>query len=258
MQRVVFSPFVKTEEYDTRLDFNEVWNLEPHVSISTQRTSDVILVRYRSLQDPENTRLVYRKRYWYPGIQSKIKGFFRNTFFGNSRAKSEFTNLLNLFELRLCEVRALAVGEDRSLRFLNRAFLLTECLPNTTSLESFLRSHRLKLYTHGQRKGFLCALGRWLYRLHHRGYRDGDLFTRNILVHFQAKGWRFSKIDSPKGTGGSRAPGSSAPYLRDLKDLDGDLNRQISRHDRLRLGLAYFGFTREDREKRVWIRKILD
>lgn len=160
---------------------------------------------------------------------------------------------MRLHACGLSQVQPIAYGEDRVLGLLRRAFLLTESLDNTCSLTEFLTSHDVADFTHERRKLFLCAFGRWVAALHGRGFRDRDLFARNVLVHHDSEGWRFSKIDSSKATGGHAAPGMHPPFIKDLRDLDSDLAHLLSRSDRLRCLLAYAGAASLDAGLKTWL-----
>lgn len=237
--------------------FDRLWNLRPITIVTQSTTTDVALIRLENNLPSCDSGDAFRKRYRYPSFRRKLKGFFRNTFFGSSRAKREFENLTRLYQLGLNEVKPLAFGEDRFFRFLHRAFILTESLPDTCELNHFLKSPNFFDMESRSQSKFLTALGRWVAMLHARGYRDRDLHARNILVHAKNDGWRFSKIDSPKGSGGRLEPRRARTYLKDLKDLDEDLQKLISRQGRLRCALAYLGAGDVDGEVRELLDNIL-
>lgn len=224
---------------DEKSEFHDLWNLSPVKTISSHRTSDVTLVALPCMQDPTETRLAYRKRYWYPGLSKKLRGFFRNTFIQQSRAKSEFENLRFLCDHGLSEIKPIGYGEDRCFRFLNRALIFTECLSNTFTFEIFLSAGTYGELTFPERKAVLIALGEWIGAFHRRGYHDHGLFARNIIIHRMKKGWSYSKIDSPKGCIGRRESNEGKPYLKDIKDLDSDLSQYLSRAERVRAFKAY-------------------
>jgi hypothetical protein len=180
-----------------------------------------------------------------------MKGFFRNTFFGASRARAEFANLKKLHTLGLSKVQPLGFGEDRSLRLLSRAFILTEHLEGTFTLRRWLQSETYRSLSRSKRVLFLTSMARWISSMHLRGYRDRDLYVRNVLVHEEDAGWRFSKIDSPKGSGGRSGPDRKAIFLTDLQDLDQGLRDLLNRTDRLRCLKAYVGAGRVDSEVRA-------
>lgn len=234
--------------------FDAIWNQKEDEIITRSRTSDVCLIHWTV--NKESTSF-YRKRYWYPTWKDRRKGIFRNTFFGRSRAKAEFHNLLKLSSADLVKVKPILLGEDRLLRLLRRSFIVTEGLPRTVTLTDYLISNAFTELSMDQRRMFLAALARWISRLHTRGYKDRDFFARNILVHFKESGWCFSKIDSSAATWGGDEPGTSSPYIQDLKDLDGDLNGLLSRADRLRALLAYTGAGDLDRSVRELLSRIV-
>jgi hypothetical protein len=244
--------------FDSRtLDFESIWEMKPKRSVTRHQTSDVSLMEISCSDSTAEKLFFFRKRYWYPGFKKKIRGFFRNTFFGSSRAAQEFKNLVHLTQSGISEVKPIAYGEHRLLRFLARAFILTEYRPNTCSLDQWFLSDAFQKSSFAHRRRFASALGRWLSRLHGRGYRDRDLYARNILMHSIRGEWRFSKIDSPKGSRSGKPPGKGSPYLKDLKDLDYDLRHFLSRTERLRCLLAYSGASEVDHEVRRLIAGVL-
>lgn len=227
--------------------FESIWNLDSVRNFSTQRTSDVRVVQLPGPFGDETQAVL--KRYWYPSLSDQLKGLFRNTFFGICRAAREFRNLSRLGLLDCSLVRPIAVGEDRTVRLLKRAFILTEHIPGTLSLEEILRSPTFNTWPHARRRRLAAQLGNWVRAIHDRGFRDRDLFARNILVHHSlhpsgirgAKNGFFvlSKIDSSAASGGRAQPGTGRPFLRDLIDLDRDVGRWASEQDRLRFLFAY-------------------
>jgi len=199
------------------------------------------------------------KRYWYPSLSDRLKGFFRNTFFGMCRAAREFRSLSRLCHIGCARVRPIAAGEDRRARLLKRAFILTEYVPGTRSLEEILRSQTIRTWPHARRRRLAAHLGAWIRTMHDRGFRDRDLFARNILVHQSTSmdspngGFGLSKIDSSAATGGRAQPGTGRPFLRDLIDLDRDVNSSASQPDRLRFVLAYLAAFSLDSEVRTLV-----
>jgi hypothetical protein len=257
MYRLCFHPDGRFHAKKPAISFEEIWKQDALSTVTAYRTSDVCLIEcpLGSLNGKPGT--VYRKRYWYPALKGKLNGFFRNTFFGRSRAAVEFKNMNRLHAMGHSKVLPLAFGEERRLRLLCRAFILTEHVAETRSLDGCLKEETFIHAPNEERKVFLCALGRWVGRLHSIGYRDRDLFTRNILVHGTHCECSFSKIDSPKGSGGRLPPGHGSPYLKDLQDLDEDFRGELSRPDRLRCLLAYLGSGNLDEEVRGMAKRIL-
>lgn len=232
--------------------FDAIWNLKSEKIFSENRTSDVHVVALHGdggEGDRAPERLGVLKRYWYPHLSDRLKGFFRNTFFGMCRAAREFRSLSRLRRLDCTIVRPIAVGEDRSLRLLKRAFIVTEFIPGTRSLAEILESPAFREWPTLRRRRLAADLGCWVRSLHDRRFHDRDLFARNILVHESPSGsgqpglltyrFLFSKIDSSAASGGLAEPGTGRPYLRDLSDLDRDVGKGASRQDRLRFLLAY-------------------
>jgi len=251
----VSDTFRPTVNCHGREGFETLWNLEAEKAISSQRTSDVATIRV-PLGDGTHLE-AYRKRYWYPGWKSPMKGLLRNTFFGSSRAAKEFCNLEVLNRLGCSLVRPIALGEDRTVRFLRRALILTESMRNTIALDRFLADPRETRCPVQRRRRLAAALGNWVRTLHDRGFCDRDFFARNILVHFaEGERFAFSKIDSGAASFGKAQPGSGRLFYRDLADLDRDVRRTVSRSDRLRFLLAYLATSGVDGEVRRLIREL--
>ena len=251
--RLTYAPCFKGRTFD----FDEVWQWPEEELITRSTTSDVCVIRWNESGANGESTAFYRKRYWYPGWKSKFRGFFRNTFFRASRARAEYRNLSWLNGIGLSRLLPVCCGEDRRFRFLERAFIVTQSIPDTCTLSDYVNSKDFTGLSLEGRRIALAALARWCARLHNRGYKDRDFFARNILVHTTEMGLCFSKIDSPKATWGADLPGLSSPYIQDLKDLDGDLRNGLSRADRLRAFLAYLGAGRVDGSVRKWIERIL-
>jgi hypothetical protein len=214
--------------------FTQFWNLPALRAVTRRRTSDVCRVTL-----PGSDVTAYLKRYWYPSLYDRSKGFFRNTFFGMSRAAREYRSLSRLCAARCSRVRPIAYGEERTLRLLKRAFIITEELPGSITLEDLCRSASFDAWPSRRRRRLFAALGNWVRTFHDRGFRDGDLFSRNIVVHEKGEDFAFSKIDSPAGSGGGKPPGSGSVFPRDIVDLDADTAGTVNEPDRLRFLLAY-------------------
>jgi len=255
VRRLIFNS-AYFDQCNSALNFDQIWNLPVKEQVTKHRTSDVAIVR---IQQGDQGEIIeaYRKRYWYPGFKKKVKGFFRNTCFKKSRAKVEYKNLILLKRLSLSQITPFAFGEERCFRFLNRAVIITERIPGAISIDEFVSSGQFNNLPFQEKKIFLCGLGRWVAALHLRGYRDRGLYTRNIIVCRYEEGWRFSKIDSPKGYGGNKAPGTGAPYLIDLKDIYSDLRLKLNRTDRLRCFQSYLGKAKLDQAAKTVINEIV-
>jgi len=120
-----------------------------------------------------------------------------------------------------------------------------------------LSSKGFRTWPSSQRRLLSSGLGTWVRSLHDRGYRDRDLYSRNILVH-RGKGiYTFSKIDSPAGDGGKAAPGRGRPFLKDLADLNKDVAGFVNHQDRLRFLLAYLSSFRVNSEARTYIAHVM-
>ena len=260
MLKTVFNPeFAHLFERSSTCNFESIWNSEPIQIFTAQRTSDVRIVQIPGAAEHDHRAVL--KRYWYPRLSDRLKGFFRNTFFGMCRAAREFRSLTRLGSVGCSLVRPIAIGEARTLRLLERSFILTEYLPGTKTLEDVLLSRSFRTWPFARRRKLAADLGCWVRAIHDRRFHDRDFFARNILVHrspprtgrsrTETSRFLFSKIDSSAATGGKAQPGAGRPFLRDLIDLDRDVGMGASRTDRLRFLLAYMATFRMNAEVRV-------
>ena len=79
------------------------------------------------------------KRYHYPRWKSRLKAMFRGTFFSKNRARTEYDTLRRMRQLNIPAVRPIAYGERRFFHFVTNCFLITEAVPQSTSLVSLCR-----------------------------------------------------------------------------------------------------------------------
>ncbi len=238
--------------------FDRFWNLDVLSPVTEQRTSSVSLVAL-----PESTcfgtsspETAYLKRYWFPSLRDRLKGFFRNTFFRSSRAFREYSSLLILNSNGLSRVRPIAYGEERTFRLLRRAFIVTENIPGTTTLKELLLSSGLDALPLAQRRILAARLGAWTRSIHDIGFEDRGFLPRNILLHRDGDKLAFSKIDSPKARGGGKAPGTGRKSAVDLIDLERECTSRVSRQDKLRFVLAYLASPRVDSEVRALLSRL--
>ena len=146
------------------------------------RTSDTILVRL-----PGDASSVYIKRYHYPRWRQRFRGMLRGTFFGMSRARSEYRALTRMRALGIQAVRPVAFGERRTGHFVRSCFLITEAVPGAMALSSFIRTfgHRREATPAVRvRREILSSLARQVRHLHEAGFVHRDLFWRNVLIRF--------------------------------------------------------------------------
>jgi tRNA A-37 threonylcarbamoyl transferase component Bud32 len=210
------------------------------------------------LSDPDLPSPLFMKIYSYKEVRQKIRGFFRNTFFGSSRAKREWINLHRLAKLEIPVPEPIALLEMRRFRVLHACAVVTTWLDHTTTLD-----RHLALTAAPARANTIQRLPHLVAAMHAAGYTDGDLHLRNLLVSIRpstsdpsrssAPGlW---KIDSPAG----RMSRSFRRRCHDLACLDVGGRRFLTRTDRLRFWRSYCQAlpdpTPRARE-RIWLARI--
>jgi len=177
---------------------------------------------------------VFLKIYTYERVRQVLRGLFRNTFFGRSRAMREWVNLHRLQRLGIAVPQPIAVIESRRLRFLRACALATIWEDGTDTLDRVLvrappsEARQLALTT-----------ARLVAAMHSGGYTDGDLHPRNLLVKREETTGpiphRILKIDSPAG----RRSRKRGRRMHDLACLELGGRRFLSRSDRLRAWRCY-------------------
>jgi tRNA A-37 threonylcarbamoyl transferase component Bud32 len=157
----------------------------------------------------------YLKIYLYPEEGDRLRGFFRGTFFGRSKARAEWENLGILADLGVDVPSRVAWGEDRRRGFLHGCFLVTQAVERAQRLDSCLADAKALPVVED--------LGRLVRRMHDAGYSDGSLALRNFL--YRREGAVFFKIDCPKGRRGSRL--GAGARIQDLGVLIAGLNLTV-------------------------------
>lgn len=193
------------------------------------------------------------KRFCYPQGEGRKK-FYLKIYHG-SRALGTFKDLFRdskaLRALKQGEAlskqgfhvpRAVAAGEERSFRFLKRAFLLTSGIEGLP-LPFFLQERcRLPLDPGAVRKkrGYLKQLALEIRCLHDDGFVHGDLVPYNILVNVEEERVTFFYMDNDR----TRRYPAWFPHpfwKRNLVQLNRFVLPGISLQDRMRFLKFYLG-----------------
>ena len=155
-------------------------------AIATSRTSWVR--RVESSLGP-----FFVKTYVYPTTWERLRAAARWTGpWRPSRALREARALAWLDRTGFTVPSVLGVHETRSLGLLTRAILVTSAWPGDRVdrwLEAATPTERLEI---------AAALGQLVGRLHHLGFRDGNLDLRNLLGRRAGSTIALAKIDSPR------------------------------------------------------------
>ncbi len=161
---------------------------------------------------------VYVKRYRYAGWGPKLRGMFRGTFFGTSRARLEHEFLTEMRRRGVPAVKPLKCIEDRRLGFLRSAALITEGVPDAKPLDLYWPQHR-DAWPEAQHLRFVEALAQSVSQLHQAGVRHGGLYARNILVRDSNSGWDFFFLDPSRRCRLYPEPAPPGARVADLSDL---------------------------------------
>lgn len=144
------------------------------------------------------------KRYSYPTWKKRVRGTFRGTFFGIHRGEAEAHALNAMRGLGIAGVRPVAYGSQRIGRFLAACFLITEAVPHSENLTSYVQRVLRGEYelTLKQRRQHIRQLASQIAHMHEQGFAHGRLFWRNILIRRTPDGdadYFFLDSEPPKG-----------------------------------------------------------
>ncbi len=206
-------------------------------------------------------RSVFVKRYHYPRWKNRIKGTFRGTFFGISRARAEFRALQTMRSLGIQAVRPVAYGERRRLHFVRSCFLITEAVPGAVSLATFAQKHAHDNHTtdsYRLRQEALTVLARQVRHMHQKKFVHGDLFWRNILIRVLGKEhFEYYFIDAGLGHRILRKGRQRREVMNDLAELMAIAPVFCSRSDMTRFVKVYLDQKALSSGDRVWMAQIL-
>ncbi|MCH8148020.1 MAG: SCP2 sterol-binding domain-containing protein [Planctomycetes bacterium] len=189
---------------------------------------------------------IYIKRYRYRGLTARLKGMFRGTLFGKSRARFEYDVLAEMRRRGIPAVRPIAYGERRSGGFLKACFLITEGLTRAPSLDVLsARPVSDPLQGPHERRRLIEVLARDLRNMHRAGVKHGGLFWRNILVTRDTDGACRSHLIDPDRKGRCRDGAvRRGDTVSDLADFVSSGIHRGQRTDLVRFLRAYWEVTR--------------
>lgn len=221
--------------------------------------SGSVEVRQVELGRGAEARTVFIKKYWIGKPSQLWSGMFRGTFFGRSKARCEYENLLRLRSWNLDAPQAVAFGEERRAGWLLRSFLISESVPDPQPLHLFIRQHAVGTssdQSRRTRRELIERLAACTSRLHAQGFVHHDYFWRNILLSGSSLE-HFHLIDAHKGRCWRPWQEMSA-RAQDLAALDAPAPHFFRRSERLRFFLLYRGHSRLDAQDKALLRLVLD
>lgn len=210
----------------------------PGERVAASRSTEVTRVALR--EGPA----LYVKRHRFPTPRDRVRGAFRGTLLGRSKARREFENLERLRAAGFDVAEPVAFGEIRGALFLSTCFVVTREIENVRPADRFWAES-----TPAERREAVEAAARLAASLHGAGYTDGSLAARNILLGRTEEGLRACKVDCAKGRW--RIPPGRRAML-DLARLDAGAKTFATQRERLRFLRVYLG-GRLGRRGRRWI-----
>ncbi|MGH7847587.1 MAG: lipopolysaccharide kinase InaA family protein [Candidatus Binatia bacterium] len=208
--------------------------------------------RFRFFQGDREEEL-YLKTYYFLDIPERMRSLFRT-----SKALRAFKQGEALQQEGFRAPLAVAAGEQRKHRLLQKAFLLTVAI-DATPLAQFLKERFQSAHVGWcrERRIYLCQLAAEVARLHERGFVHGDLTPYNILVRTGSAGAAFFFLDNDRTR---RYPFwlGHWQWKRNLVQLNRFQLPGIRLHDRIRFLRDYLTNrtgSRNDRRLIVWLEK---
>lgn len=193
-------------------------NFKPAGVAALSDSSDTFRVDCDESASPDAPRQIFIKRYRYRDWGARLKGFFRGTFFGKSRARLEYEMLTEMRRRGVPSVAPITYIEDRRGGFLRSAALITEGQPNAEPLPEYFSSHRGG-WDASRGREFSEALADAMVKLHEAGVQHGGLFWRNILVTESDRGWTFTLLDPNRRGRLFSGPAPLPARVADLSDF---------------------------------------
>ena len=194
----------------------------------------------------------YLKVYYSCSLMEKIRDVFRDSKAFRALKQGEALKREN-FRVPL----VVAAGEERKLRVLHRAFLLTRGISGSP-LSVFARDHfasPLDSTSLRKKRHYLRQLATEVRRLHRCGFVHGDLTPYNILVQSDGDHVCFFFLDNDR----TRRYLLGVPQMlwrRNLIQLNRFVLPGISLQDRMRFLRIYLGtgtWERRDRHLIAWL-----
>ncbi|NIA06585.1 MAG: hypothetical protein GWP14_02940 [Actinobacteria bacterium] len=213
-------------------------------------------VRMRiKLDSPEGKKVFYLKRYDRSGWIRRL--LMALGVCSRSRGRRELNNIYRLQKAGLATLVAAAAGESG----VNEgSFILVEELsgyqPLHEFLESFLAESDRTEMLRGKRE-LAKALAKYVRRLHAAGMDHRDLYLCHFFLRPEepVQSLRLIDLQRIKRSWGLR---QRHGFIKDLAALNYSADHSgISRTDRLRFALEYFGTRRPDLRQRLFLRAVV-
>ena len=203
--------------------------------------------------DPE--KILYLKRYNHPDAVTQIK----NWFWHNSRKSMMSFDLEPANDLAKAGIKTpktVSYGEQWSVFFEKRSFIITEELPNAEPLEQKLPTcfeDTSKTENLREKRNFIDRLGQFTKKFHATGYRHRDFYLAHI---FYSDDGTFYLIDLQRAF----KPRILAERFR-VKDISqlyySAPGSAFSKTDRLRFYKSYTGKRSLNGRDKAFIRKVV-
>ncbi len=194
-----------------------------------------------------NGKTVYIKRYVY----SRQRPYH---WMSRSKAMQEASSYHFLQQLNIPTLNVLAVGELRFLGHLQAAFIVTQALPHTDTLQEIAEQSVLSSCT--QKDQIIAALSQQLSKqlrnAHHAYFFHHDIKWRNLLLQSYPDTQLLYWIDCPRG--GFHSIRQQHACIVDLSCLARLGVHYLSKTQQYRFILQYLGLSKPNKQSRILYR----
>ncbi|MEN8261437.1 MAG: lipopolysaccharide kinase InaA family protein [Pseudomonadota bacterium] len=199
-------------------------------------------------------RVTFQGKRYYVKIYNAA-GKRARRYFGRSRVRAEWENLMIFQTLGIATADIVAYGQETNHGLYKRGALVTAEVENSVDLENYVRNYPGITKNKDWLNSILAQIADYARKMHDVGFAHSDLNWRNILVSTQAPP-RIKFIDCPSGRFWPRHF-LKRKITRDLAHLDKVARELLSKTDRLRFYMLYMRRPRLSEEDKLYIPMIL-
>jgi RIO-like serine/threonine protein kinase len=207
---------------------------------------------------PMSGKNYYIKKYTVPLYNRKFKTFVKKVqmLLGQSKAKSEWENLVWFHQQNIPAAKVVAYGRETRAWVSKKAVLITEELIDTTDLVEISENLPEKIQDRIWFKNVSHQVAQITRSLHQKNFIHNDLKWRNIMVDIKADFPKLFLIDCPSGQK-FYWPFLQYRIIKDLACLDKRAKYNISNTQRLAFYKDYSQCKKLTAQHKKQIHKIL-
>jgi len=177
-------------------DFQSMMNFSGGERVKVHRKGGKIareVIRF-SLQRGTEEKIFYLKRYLIPNAKDKLRSFL---CLPSSIAEGEWKGAKCLIRSKVPTIIPVAMGEEKRLGMIDRAFFLSLSMDHAVSLEEFLERRRSPLNgaALAEKRELITQLALLFKKLHAEGIIYKDFLPKHIYIQKKDSSLQLSLID---------------------------------------------------------------